>query len=84
MICRSLWIAVETSPPYVPQKNSVAERELGTIIGAARRLMLGAPHLPRQLWAEAVKAAIYITNRAPPDVLDGKAPLEIWQGQPAW
>ncbi|CAB1097980.1 unnamed protein product [Ectocarpus sp. CCAP 1310/34] len=58
-MCRSIGIAVETSPPYVPQGNAVAERGFGTVIGAARSLMLGAPHLPRQLWAEAVKAAIY-------------------------
>ncbi|CAB1114301.1 unnamed protein product [Ectocarpus sp. CCAP 1310/34] len=45
-------------------------------------LMLGAPHLPRQLWAEAVKAAIYIKNHTPTDVLDGKAPLEVWEDKP--
>ncbi|CAB1115713.1 unnamed protein product [Ectocarpus sp. CCAP 1310/34] len=64
-MCRSFRIAVETSPPYVPQGNAVAERGFGTVIGAARSLMLGAPHLLRQLWAEAVKAAIYIKNRTP-------------------
>ncbi|CAB1114048.1 unnamed protein product [Ectocarpus sp. CCAP 1310/34] len=81
-MCRSFGIAVETSPPYVPQGNAVAERGFGTVIGAARSLMLGAPHLPHQLWAEAVKAAIYITNRTPTDVLDGKAPLEVWEDKP--
>ncbi|CAB1118547.1 unnamed protein product [Ectocarpus sp. CCAP 1310/34] len=81
-MCRSFGIAVETSPPYVPQGNAVAERGFGTVIGAARSLMLGATHLPRQLWAEAVKAAIYIKNRTPTDVLDGKAPLEVWEDKP--
>ncbi|CAB1101815.1 unnamed protein product [Ectocarpus sp. CCAP 1310/34] len=81
-MCRSFGIAVETSPPYVPQGNAVAERGFGTVIGAAHSLMLGAPHLPRQLWAEAVKAAIYIKNRTPTDVLDGKAPLEVWEDEP--
>ncbi|CAB1098324.1 unnamed protein product [Ectocarpus sp. CCAP 1310/34] len=76
-MCRSFGIAVETSPPYVPQGNAIAERGFRTVIGAARSLMLGAPHLPRQLWTEAVKAAIYIKHRTPTDVLDGKTPLEL-------
>ena len=51
-------------------------------MGTTRRLLLGAPHLPGRLWAEAFKAAIYIKNRTPTDVLDGKAPLEVWEDKP--
>ena len=51
-------------------------------MGTTRRLLLGAPHLPGRLWAEAFKAAIYIKNRTPTDVLDGKAPLEVWEHKP--
>ena len=43
---------------------------------------MGAPNLPGRLWAEAFKAAIYIKNRTPTDVLDGKAPLEVWEDKP--
>ena len=78
-LCESLGIIVETSSPYIPQGNAITERGFGTIIGTARCLFLGAPHLPDLLWAEALKAAIYIKNRTPSDVLDGKAPLEAWE-----
>ena len=66
-LCVSLGIIIETN--------------LGTIMGTTRRLLLGTPHLPGRLWAEAFKAAIYIKNRTPSDVLDGKALLEVWEGK---
>ena len=49
----------------------------GTIIGVTRSLLLGAPHPPQKLWAEALKAAVYIRNRTPTDVLEGEAHLEV-------
>ena len=78
-LCESLGIIIETNAPYIPQGNAITERGFGTIIGTARRLLLGAPHLPDRLWAEAFKAAICIKNRTPTDVLDGKASLEVWK-----
>ena len=47
-----------------------------------RSLLLGAPHLPEKLWAEALKAAVYIRNRTPTDILGGEAPLEVWENKP--
>ena len=38
-----------------------------------------APDIPDRLWAEALKTAISIKNRTPTDVLDGKAPREVWE-----
>eukprot|EP00752_Nemacystus_decipiens_P002677 g2503.t1 len=81
-LCQSVGIAVNNSAPYVPQGNAVAERGFGTIIGTARKMLLGAPHLPGELWAEAFQAAIYLKNRTPTDVLGGKAPLEVWESKP--
>ena len=52
-------------------------RGFGTIIGVTRSLLLGDPHLPQKLWAEALKAAVYIRNRTPTDVLEGEAPPEV-------
>ena len=52
-LCESLRIIIETNAPYIPQGNSIAERGLVTIIGTARCLLLGAPHLPDRLWTEA-------------------------------
>ncbi|CAB1113561.1 unnamed protein product [Ectocarpus sp. CCAP 1310/34] len=81
-LCKSLGITVKTSAPYTPQQNSIAERGFGTIIGTTRKLMLGAPHLPSELWAEAFQTAIYLKNRTPTEVLGGKSPLEVWEGKP--
>eukprot|EP00903_Cladosiphon_okamuranus_P021851 g20088.t1 len=81
-LCKSLGIKKTNSPPYVPQGNAIAERGFGTIIGTARKLLLGAPHLPQQLWGEAFMTAIYLKNRTPTEVLGGKAPLEVWEGKP--
>ena len=81
-LCKSLGITVNTSAPYVPEGNAIAERGFGTIIGTTRKLMLGAPHLPGELWAEAFRTAIYLKNRTPTEVLGGKAPLEVWEGKP--
>ena len=69
-LCESLGIMIQTNAPYILQGNAIAERGFGTIIGTARSLLLGAPHLPAQLWAEAVKTAKHIKNRTPTDVLD--------------
>ncbi|CAB1113759.1 unnamed protein product [Ectocarpus sp. CCAP 1310/34] len=47
-----------------------------------RKLMLGAPHLPSELWAEAFQTAIYLKNRTPTEVLGGKSPLKVCEGKP--
>ncbi|CAB1110066.1 unnamed protein product [Ectocarpus sp. CCAP 1310/34] len=81
-LAASLGIKIETNAPYMPQGNAVAERGFGTVAAITRRLLLGAPHLPESLWAEAFQYAIYILNRTPTDVLGGKAPLEVWENKP--
>ena len=81
-LATSLAIEIETSPPYVPQGNSIAERGFGTIIGAIRIFPTAAPHLPDQLWGGAVMTAVYLCNRTPTAVLGGKAPLELWNHVP--
>ena len=60
----------------------MVERDFRTIFGITHSLLLGAPHFPEKLWAEAVKAAVHIRNRTPTDFLGGKAPLEAWESKP--
>ena len=81
-LCVSLGIVIETNAPYIPEGNAIAERGLGTIMVTTRRLLLGTPHLPGRLWVEAFKATIYIKNRTPTDVLEGKASLDVWEDKP--
>ena len=77
-----LGIPIDTNAPYIPQGNSIAERGCGTIIGITRSLLLKAPHLREKFWGKTLKAAVYIRNHTPTDVLGDKAPLEVWQSKP--
>ena len=51
--------------PYTPQQNGVAERANRTIVERART-MLYARDLDRELWAEAVATAVYISQQSQP------------------
>ena len=53
-------IARQTSAPYIPQQNGIAERANRTIVEMARN-MLHAQNLDLELWAEAVVNAMYNT-----------------------
>lgn len=52
------------SAPYHHEQNGIAERSIGVITQKARAMLLDA-HLPKQLWPEAIVAAVYIANRSP-------------------
>ncbi len=69
----------QTSAPYTPQQNRVAERANRTIMECARS-MIRAQGLDLEFWAEAVNTAIYIKNRCPTKALDSKTPQEAWTG----
>jgi hypothetical protein len=42
--------------------------------------MLYASGLPKFLWGEAVKHAVYLKNRTSTKALDGKTPFEVYFG----
>jgi hypothetical protein len=42
--------------------------------------MLHAGQLPKYLWGEAVKHAVYLKNRTPTKALDGKTPYKAYFG----
>ncbi len=63
----------QTSAPYTPQDNGVAERANGTIMECARS-MIRAQGLNLEFWAEAVNTAVYINNRCPIKALESKTP----------
>ena len=41
--------------------------------------MLSSSNLPKSLWAEALKMAVYILNRVPTKAVP-KTPFELWKG----
>jgi hypothetical protein len=67
----------QTSAPYTPQQNGVAERANRTIMECARS-MIRAQGLDLEFWAEAVNMVVYIKNRCPTKALESKTPQEAW------
>lgn len=67
----------QTSVPYTPEQNGSAEREMRTIVEAARS-MIYSKDLSRKLWAEAVNTAVYVINRTGTSTIKGKTPYELW------
>ena len=68
--CEKLGIKHYTTTPYSPKQNGVVERRNQTIVKMARCL-LKSMAVPSYFWAEAVKTAVYLLNRAPTRSLDG-------------
>lgn len=70
----------ECTISHTPQQNGVSERMNRTIADKARCMLLGSG-LRKDLWNEAVLAAVYIINRSPTRALDNKVPAELWYGK---
>lgn len=66
-----------TTVPYAPEQNGCAEREMRTIVEAARS-MIHSKCLDYKFWAKAVNCAVYILNRTGPCPVAGKSPYELW------
>lgn len=62
---------------YTPEQNGRAEREMRTIVEAARS-MLHSKNLALSFWAEAVNTAVYILNRCGPSPVKNKSPYQVW------
>jgi hypothetical protein len=74
------FITIETTAPYSPSQNGVAERFNRTLLELAWAMLI-EKNLPIFLWDKAVAHAAYLQNRAPTCALDGKTPYEAWTGQ---
>ena len=68
------------SGPYAPQQNGMVERWWDSIVNMARCL-LEQSGFPKDMWAEMLAVAVYLTNRMPATALNGKSPYEVFYGQ---
>lgn len=69
-------IAHQTSCPYTPQQNGVAERKIRHITETARTL-LHHMHVPHRFWSHAILTSTYLINRLPSTVLQGTIPWDL-------
>ena len=54
----------ETTAPYTPEQDGVAERSIRTVVQMARSMIISSK-LPHSLWAEAFNHAIKLINSTP-------------------
>ena len=57
-------ITIETTAPYLPSQNGVAERLNRTLLETARAMII-AKELPKFLWDEAIAHANYLCIQSP-------------------
>jgi transposase InsO family protein len=77
--CKEAGIKREKTMAYNPQQNGVAERKNRSIISAVKAMMHDQS-LPMFLWAEACNTTVYLQNRSPHRILEGKTPEEAFTG----
>lgn len=66
----------QTSCPYTPQQNGVAERKNRHLMEVARSIMFHS-HVPKRFWGDAVMTACYLINRIPTKILKDISPFEV-------
>ena len=76
--CSQHGIIHQTTAPYSPQQNGVAERKNRTLKEMMNALLLSSG-LPQNLWGEAILSANYILNQIPHKKTN-KSPYELWKG----
>jgi len=70
----------QTTVPDTPQQNGVAELLNRGLVEMARTMMRHK-NVDQDLWADAIKTAVYIKNRVTSRALPvGKTPFELWTG----
>jgi hypothetical protein len=76
----SCGIRHQTTVPYTPQQNGVAERTNRTLIEKVRCMLFDC-NLSKKYWAEAINTAVYLKNRSPTSAVEGAVPEEMWTGE---
>jgi len=69
-------ILYQTSCPYIPQQNGVAERKNKHLVETTRTLLIHG-RVPQRFWGDVILSACYLINRMPSLVLNNKIPHSI-------
>jgi hypothetical protein len=69
----------QTTVPYNPQQNGVAERMNKTLLNMVHSMMF-FKNVKLMFWADVVLCAAYVKNRCPSHALEKKTPYEMWYG----
>jgi hypothetical protein len=73
-------ITLQTTVPYTPQQNGIAERMNRTLVDRARTVLSHAG-LPPQYWQNAMATVAHVTNRLITNANDRYSPFELWTGK---
>ncbi|KAL0366308.1 UNVERIFIED_CONTAM: Retrovirus-related Pol polyprotein from transposon TNT 1-94 [Sesamum radiatum] len=76
--CSKFGIIHQTTAPYSPQSNGIAERKNRTLKEMMNAMLIKSG-LPQNLWGEAILSANHILNKVPHKDKN-ETPYELWKG----
>ena len=79
-LCRRNGIVHETTTPYTPEQNGIAEHTIATCFEMVR-CMLHSSKMDSQYWGEALMYTVHIRNLSPMSALPSIVPYEAWTGR---
>ena len=75
--CNENGIDIQTTAPYSPSQNGIAERMNRTLVELGRAMVIGQ-NVPEFLWEYAITHAAYLRNRSTTTFLNNATPYQLW------